>query len=171
MYRVRGQYPTGYGEFSEIKIVTVVPDPTPSFSTHVAQLDTPNKLSNFLSDEFQFTFHDGCISYWPEEFYSLGQGDCKDYATFSSYILAQHGYFVEIVSYSWYDYSGTRYGHVVIIYQNVDGSLQYMSNGEIKDKVTSVSDLLEKERQRLNALRIGGYIVLPPGTRTVCSKN
>lgn len=131
LYRVHGHNATGYGEFSETKTVTVVPDPTPLFSGVGAQLNTPPKISDFLLSEFQFTFHAGCISYWPEEFYNLKHGDCKDYATLSSYLLAQHGYRAKIVPYSWYGQDGTRYGHVVVIYQNTDGTLQYMSNGQI----------------------------------------
>ena len=171
MYRIRGYNATGYGDYSETKLVTVVPDSSPTFSAIVAQLDTPQKISNFLENEFVFTFHDGCISYWPEEFYNHKNGDCKDYATFSSYVLAQHGYRPEIISFSWYGQDGTRYGHVVVIYQNTDGTLQYMSNGEIMEKVSSIFDLLEKEKVRTNASRIGGYIVLPSGTKIVCSRD
>jgi len=171
MYRVRGQNSIGYGDYSEVKLVTVVPDPTISFSNVVAQLDTPEKLSNFLLTEFDFTFHNGCISYWPEEFYNLKNGDCKDYATLSSYILAQNGFQPEIVSYRWYDQGDGNYGHVVVIYQNINGTLQYMSNGEIMEKVTSISDLLDKEKLRLNAAKIGSYIVLPSGTIIVCARD
>jgi hypothetical protein len=46
-----------------------------------------------------------------------------------------------------------------------------MSNGQIMEKVTSIFDLLEKEKQRLHASRIGGYIVLPSGTKIVCARN
>lgn len=170
LYRVRGRYGGGsYSDYSNIEGVTVAPTPTAAFIQVIEQLDTPQKLSNFLLNEFQWTYHDGCVSYWPEEFYNRKEGDCKDYATLTSYVLAKHEYYTEIITFTFYDQEGTRYGHVVVIYQDKDGSFKYISNGEIVATVTSVSDVLEKEKQRTNASRIGGYLVLPPGTIIVCS--
>jgi len=169
LYRVRGHHDAfGYGAYSNIEAVTVVPPPTPTFAAVVAQLNTPTKLSNHLRSAYQFTFHSGCVSYWPEEFYNLRKGDCKDYATFASYVLARHGFYAEIVSFKLYFENGTNDGHVVVVYRDVDGRLRYMSNGKIEGEVTSISDLLSREAQRANAT-VGPHIVLPAGTINVCS--
>ena len=152
--------------------MTVVPTPTPAFAAVIAQLDTPTKVGSYLRNEFHYVYHDNCVSYWPEEFYNLKGGDCKDYATFASYALAQHGYYAEIVSFKFYNSDEELGGgHSVVIYRDVDGVLKYMSNGRVLDAVTSMSDLLEKERRRLHASRIGGYIVMPAGNVVNCSPN
>jgi hypothetical protein len=169
LYRVRGQNATGYGEYSDLEAATVVPEPSAGFLAAINQLDEPGKLSEFLLNDMEWEFHDGCVSYWPEEFYTLGEGDCKDFATFASYVLAYHGYYAEVVSYSGYWPDDTRFGHVVVIYEGPDGVLRYISNGQIMGEVDSVQDLLEEEADNANA-RIGHYLVLPPGTATVCTR-
>jgi hypothetical protein len=149
-----------------MEAVTVVPAPSPAFAQVVAQLDTPEKLSMFLQTEFERSFHDGCISYWPEEFYSRRAGDCKDFATFASYVLAQHGHYAEMVKFRYYGQDGTTHGHSVLIFES-EGTLWYMSNGRIVSQVESVADLLEKESEALGG-DIYLYVVLPAGTAGVC---
>jgi hypothetical protein len=168
LYRVKGKNDIGTGKSSNIKIVTIVPAPSAAFTTAIAGLTTPKKVSDFLLKKVQFLPHDGCISYWPEEFYKLKQGDAKDYATFASYILGRKGYYPNIVSFVWYGKKGERNEHTVVMYKNSNGTYQYMSNGKILDKVISVPDLLQKEQKRLRASRIGNYLILPPGTKNVC---
>ncbi len=140
-----------------------------TFDEAVVGLDTPSKVLSYMRSNFTFVFHDGCISYAPEEFFSLRAGDCKDYATFFSYILAQHGFYAEIVTFTWYDQGGQRNGHVVTIYRDTDGALRYQSNDDRLGPVDSVDDLLSQEASRLNASRMGGHRVLPAGTTNVCS--
>jgi hypothetical protein len=122
-----------------------------------------------MSRSFHTTYHDGSMSYSPQEFFNCRDGDCKDYAVFASYVLAYHNHYAEIITFTWYDRDGQRNGHVVAIFQDKDGKLKYMSNGRIMAEVKSVADLLEKEKDRLEAVRIGGYLVLPPGTTAVRS--
>ena len=149
---------------------TQTPLPTPAtLQQAVEYLDTPEKISDFLINEVQFVFHDGCISFSPDVFFKKQRGDCKDYATFASYVLDQNGYEAEIVTFTWYDQSGNRNGHVVVIYTEKDGTQYYMSNGEIVSQVTSVDNLLVLEKARINAGSIGTHYVLPAGTRNVCT--
>lgn len=169
LYRVRGRDGGfDYGPYSNIEAVTVVPAPTAAFAAVVAQLNTPAKLSHYLLTEFQFTYHDGCVSYWPEQFYNRRKGDCKDYATFTSYVLGRHGHYSEIVSFRMQFEDGSRDGHVEVIYRDTDGQLRYMSNGNIMGPVASVSQMLAREAERMN-VTITAHIVLPPGTVNVCS--
>ena len=168
LYRVRDQNVTGYGDYSKIEAATIVPEPSPSLLAAAHQLDKPGELSSFLLDEFEWVYHDGCISYWPEQFYELGEGDCKDFARLASSVLAYHGYYAEVVSYSGYRPDDTRFGHVVVIYERPDGVLRYMSNGEVMGEVESVQELLEQAADNANA-RIGHYLVRAPGTASVCT--
>jgi hypothetical protein len=140
-----------------------------TFDEAVAGLDTPSRVLSYMRSNVTFVFHDGCISYAPAEFFSLRAGDCKDYATFFSYILAQHGFYAEIVTFAWYDQGGQRNGHVVTIYSDTDGVLRYQSNDDQLGPVDSVDDLLNKEAARLNASRMGGHRVVTAGSTNCCS--
>lgn len=140
-----------------------------AFQETVAGLDTPSKVISYMQSNFTFVFHAGCISYSPEQFFNIKAGDCKDYSTFFSYILAQHGCYAEIVTFTWYDKNGIRNGHVVTIFRNTDGALKYQSNNDHFGPVSSVDDLLNREKSRLNASRMGGHLVLLAGTTDVCS--
>lgn len=150
---------------------TITPSitPTPSFDQIVSSLNTASALESFLKKYFTIKFHDGCESYKPEKFYKLRNGDCKDFATFASYVLDKNGYYAEIVSFTWYTKSGQRNGHVVVIFRDSDGVLRYISNDEIVGKVDSVEDLLINEKIRLGAGKIGVHYVFPAGTRHVCT--
>jgi hypothetical protein len=138
-----------------------------NFTAVVEQLTTPEKTLQYMSDTFIFTKHyPGLVSYTPEEFFRIRKGDCKDYATFFSYILAQHGYYAEIVSIK---YSGS--GHSVTVFQDDDGQLKYQSSDKMNGfrNVSSLEDLLKKEEYRSNAGPVVRYKVLPPGSVNMCT--
>jgi hypothetical protein len=138
-----------------------------NFTAVVDQLDTPEKALQYMRDTFIFSVHyPGLRSYPPEEFFRVKKGDCKDYATFFSYVLAQHGYYAEIVSIK---YSGS--GHSVTIFRDDDGQLKYQSSDKMNGfrNVSSLEDLLRKEEYRSNAGPVVRYKVLPPGSVNMCT--
>jgi hypothetical protein len=81
------QKPQNIPVISSPQVNQVVTD-TNSFSSVVNSLDTPAKAAQYTQAHYTFVWHDGCVSYPPEEFFRLEQGDCKDVATFLSYIIA-----------------------------------------------------------------------------------
>jgi hypothetical protein len=138
-----------------------------NFTAVVDQLDTPEKALQYMRDTFIFATHyPGLRSYPPEEFFRIKKGDCKDYATFFSYVLAQHGYYAEIVSIK---YSGS--GHSVTIFRDDDGQLKYQSSDKMNGfrNVSSLEDLLKKEEYRSNTGPAVRYKVLPPGSVNMCT--
>jgi hypothetical protein len=138
-----------------------------NFTAVVGQLDTPEKVLQYMRDTFIFTLHyPGLVSYTPEEFFRIRKGDCKDYATFFSYVIAQHGYYAEIVSIK---YSGS--GHSVTLFRDDDGQLKYQSSDKMNGfrNVSSLEDLLKKEEYRNNAGPVVRYKVLPPGSVNMCT--
>lgn len=139
------------------------------FATVVERLNTPVKAAQYANDMFTFTYHDGCISYPPEEFFRLREGDCKDYATFLSYVLAHHGYDAQIVAFSYYT-DGKRHGHVVTLFTDTDGTMKYATTPDVSIfwNVSSVEDLLSKECSRLDAPSIAQHRVLPAGSVDCC---
>jgi hypothetical protein len=141
-----------------------------NFSYVVENLDTPEKAAQYAQAKFIFEYHSKCISYSPEEFFKVIKGDCKDYATFISYILAQHGYDAKIVSFKYYKGGGgNRSGHVVALFTDTDGRMRYATTPDVSilRDVNSVDDLLTKESSRLDG-KIANYTVLPAGSLDVC---
>jgi hypothetical protein len=117
-----------------------------------------------MSDTFIFT--DGLASpHITTRIFQDHERACKDYATFFSYVIARHGYYAEMVT-----FTSARYnGHVVTIFKDEDGQFQYQSNEKLMGKVSSIDDLLQKEMKRLGYRTIIRYKVLPPGSVNVCT--
>jgi hypothetical protein len=140
-----------------------------NFSYVVENLDTPVKTTQYTQEKFTFVYHDGCISYPPEKFFEGLKGDCKDYATFLSYVLAEHSYDAKIISFKYYD-GGTRKGHVVTLFTDTDGKMKYITTPDVTifRNVNSVDDLLAKECKRLGVPTIANYTILPAGSLDVC---
>jgi len=140
-----------------------------NFSYVIESLDTPQKAVEYTDAKFIFTYHDGCISYPPEEFFRNGKGDCKDYATFLSYVLAHHGYDAQIVAFK-YLKDNKRNGHVVTFFKQADGAMYYMTTPAVSKirVVTSIDDLLHKECSRLGIPAIANYTIIPAGSVDTC---
>jgi hypothetical protein len=140
-----------------------------NFSSVIESLDTPQKAAEYADARFIFTYHDGCMSYPPEEFFRIGKGDCKDYATFLSYALAHHGYDAQIVAFKYFK-DNKRNGHVVTFFKDTDGSMYYMTTPAVSKMrwVTSIDDLLQKECSRLGIPTIANYTIVPAGSVDTC---
>jgi len=140
-----------------------------NFSYVAENLDTPLKIAQFADAKFSYEYHDGCSSYPPEEFFHKTLGDCKDYSTFLSSILAQHGYDSKMVAYKGY-IDGKRTAHVVVLFTDTDGRLKYATLpdvGVFRD-VNSIDDLLAKECSRMGIPAISNYTVYPAGSLDPC---
>jgi hypothetical protein len=131
----------------------------------VDRLTTPGKTLSFLREAITFEVHGRWVSYTPEEFLAKKRGDCKDYATFFSYVLARHGYTTEIISLR---YDG-NWGHVVVVFRDDDGQLKYMSSDKMNGfrKANSVEDVVEQEKKRLGKTSLT-YRILPAGSVDMC---
>jgi len=140
-----------------------------NFNEALSTLDTPQKLSSFMRQYFSYEERGGCYAYTPQQFFELRRGDCKDYSAFSSLLLSYHGYDAKMLCFDIYDRKGVRTsGHVVTVFQDTDGSLKYMNLYKIESGVSSIQDILEREKIRLNCSRIGNYALLPAGSTFVC---
>jgi hypothetical protein len=140
-----------------------------NFSYVVENLDTPLKIAQYADAKFSYEYHDGCISYPPEEFFHKTLGDCKDYSTFLSYILEHHGYDSKIVAYKGY-IDGKRTAHVVVLFTDTDGGLKYATLPDVSvfRDVNSIDDLLAKERLRMNLPTISNYTIYSAGSLEPC---
>ncbi len=132
----------------------------------VDRLTTPDKTLSFMREAFTVDpYRSGWVSFTPEEFLLKRKGDCKDFATFFSYVLSRHGYDAKVVG---LHYNDTQGGHVVSIFKDTDGQLKYMSNDKLNGfrKVNSLDDLVQMEKKRLGANL--NVTVLPAGSVNTC---
>lgn len=152
-----------YTPFASEELTTITS--IQNLSSLVDQLTTPQKTLDYMRTAFTFETHGTFISYSPEEFLKIKKGDCKDYATFFSYVISRHGYYAEIVD---LHYIGKKGGHVVVIFKDDDGQLKYMSSDKLNGfrSVISLDELVQKEETRLGEKL--NVTVSPPGTTNVC---
>ena len=121
-----------------------------SFTEVVHELDTPEKLSEYMRENFRYKYTEGHISYPPEEFFYIKEGNCKDLATFGSYVLKQHGYNVKIMCLKM---SGDLIGqHAITLIDENGGNLTYITNNAINNQLftaESLDEILAQESKRL----------------------
>jgi hypothetical protein len=141
-----------------------------NFSYVVENLDTPVKAAQYTQNKFIFESHGKCTSYSPEEFFKEIKGDCKDYATFLSFLLAEHGYDAKMVAFKYFEDDGHREAHVVTLFMDTDGKMKYATTPDVTRfrEVNSVDDLLAKECFRLGVNSVANYTVLPAGSVNAC---
>lgn len=140
-----------------------------NFSFVVENLDTPLKAAQYTQKKFIFESHGKCTSYSPEEFFTVARGDCKDYATFLSYLIAEHGYDAKVVAFKYYKGSN-RNAHVVTMFTDTDGKMKYATTPDVTKfrEVSSIDDLFDKECKRLGVNSVANYTVLPAGSVDAC---
>ena len=138
-----------------------------NFEKVVSELTTPEKLLDYIKKNFKWKDCEGHISFTPEEFFYLEEGDCKNLATFGSYVLEQHGYDVKIMCLK---LSGELKGqHAITVFRGKGNELKYITNN-IKDieliEVESFDDILIRESERIGC-EITKYGFVPAGSTYV----
>ncbi|WP_139311624.1 hypothetical protein [Desulfovibrio sp. DV] len=101
-----------------------------------SSLNTPEVALSYMSTNFTYSNHDGNTPYTPETFNYYKTGDCKDYATFFGWALADDGWPVYTYDYQYASSSG----HVISVYQGSDGNWYAQSNSSSIGPVSSAQD-------------------------------
>jgi len=103
-------------------------------------IHTPQQLSNWLLNEFEYV---GEIpDYWqkPKETLNLRKGDCEDFAILSQEVLAHLGMESEILIIK---FKNLRRGHAICIYKD-EGFYSFISNQKlIRTKANSIEGIIE----------------------------
>jgi len=60
------------------------------FENTISQLNTPQKLIDYLNQNFEMEEGDNGEAYPPQEFFKKKKGDIRDFAVFTSYVLAKN---------------------------------------------------------------------------------
>lgn len=61
------------------------------FLALVKELDTPEKIGNYMAENFTYEFHD-LYALDPYILWKLKKGDCNDFVIFGTFIANYHGY-------------------------------------------------------------------------------
>ena len=77
-----------------------------AFQEIILQLNTPQKLIDYLNKNFSFEEKESDQSMAPEEFFEAKKGNRADIATFSSFDLFKNGYYTTIFRYKFLDVEG-----------------------------------------------------------------
>lgn len=87
------------------------------FLALVQELDTPEKIGQYMLDNFTYEFHNFYAPN-PHTLWQIQEGDCNDFATFAVFIANYHGYEtyqIEII------YKFETIHHWIAIYLENDG--------------------------------------------------
>jgi len=68
----------------------IMPDDA-EFLALIEELNTPEKIGNYMSENFTYEFHD-LYALDPYNLWKIKKGDCNDFVTFGTFIANHHGY-------------------------------------------------------------------------------
>lgn len=138
----------------------------PTLEEVVEVIDTPEELVKFMNFYFINKFHEGHTAYPPREFLRRKQGNCKDYAVFSGYVLKENGYKAKQLSYSRKTVGG---GHIILLYWEGNKIYSIDKKGYIPSifgPFSNVEAVLENEVERRRDIppdeEITCYALAPP---------
>ena len=131
------------------------------FEGVVASLNSPQKLVNYMSENFwtYVIIPEDYEPFLPEDFFYMGIGNCEDFASFSSYVLDQHGYDVFSLSYmAISDKSKEIYEHTISVFKTAGEKLSYITNLEAIDEdaifellgsFNTIEEIISNEEKRI----------------------
>lgn len=135
------------------------------FEEVVEYLDTPEKIVEYMSDNFNHYVAiygeppDDYNPYLPEDFFHVRIGNCEDFSAFASYVLDQHGYDVFLLYHMFSDDNDEIYGHTVCVFYTQNRKLKYITNMGISNGKTffdmfgpfdTIEDIITQEEIRIN---------------------
>lgn len=93
------------------------------FLTLVQELDTPEKICQYMQDNFKYEPHISNIL-TPYELYLIKKGDCDDFSNFAIFIANYHNYETYQIKIF---YSDTIYYHVIAVFKE-NGKYNFSDN-------------------------------------------
>jgi hypothetical protein len=128
----------------------IVTETSETFDEAINKLDLPDKIVDYLKDNFTISDTEIDTALNPKEFFTAKTGGTQDAAIFMAYALNYHGFEAGVIR-----YAGTSQGkdlvHTVAIFRDKD-TPKYLSisNGKIEliAHGWSFADLIEKEESR-----------------------
>ena len=88
----------------------VTPD-NGEFIACIAELDTPEKIGDYMLENFTYKIHD-FYTLTPYELWNTKKGDCDDFSAFGVFVADYHGY----ITYQIKIFDNTLFKHYVAVY-------------------------------------------------------
>ena len=139
---------TGCGIFNLTNFV--MPDDL-EFIAVVESLDTPEKIGNYMTENFTYKIH-GLYASDPYTLWKIKEGDCNDFSTFGTFVANYHGY----ETYQIEIYYGTMYAHYLGVY--VEDMYSFTDNRSYHYGFNTFKDIVN-ESEKYTGLQWKSYIV------------
>ena len=132
------------------------PSISENFEEAIRQFDTPQKLIDYLNENFKIEDRKQTEPLSPQEFFEKKKGTSWDFAVFTSYVLWKNNYEASIVRYK---YDSKINAVVVFRDKDVPKTIIFTEKGtSIYPHGWSFEEMFQKEEQRLGA-KITEYTV------------
>jgi len=122
----------------------VIPDNS-EFIACISELDTPEKIGDYMLENFTYEIHD-FYTLSPYELWETKKGDCDDFSAFGVFVADYHGYETWQIKI----YDNTWYKHYVAVYNEdiwysiTDNSYYYFGFDDFREIVDYVCDIRDK---------------------------
>ena len=142
---------------------TYIPSPEELFRKKVEELNTVQKLINYLNNNFTFASREGNVAYSPKDFFEKKEGGEQDFAAFASYILHENNFISFTLAYEYESNNQKQIKYVTSVRDTDLPKYIYFDNGKVEtiSHGWSFRDLCRKEEERLG-IRILRYGTVSP---------
>ncbi len=89
----------------------ITPDDYGEFIACIKELDTPQKIGNYMLENFEYKIHD-FYTLDPYKLWQVREGDCDDFSAFGVFVADYHGY----ETWQIHIFDGSFYSHYVAVY-------------------------------------------------------
>ncbi|KUK66182.1 MAG: Calcium-binding acidic-repeat protein (ARP), partial [Parcubacteria bacterium 34_609] len=140
-----------------------IPSPEELFRKEIEELNTTQKIIDYLNNNFKLVPREGNIAYSPQDFFEKKEGGEQDFAVFTSYVLHEH----DFVSFTFaYEYENNNQRTIKYVTSVRDTDLpKYIYFDESGARAVhhgwSFRDLCRKEEERLG-IKILRYGMVSP---------
>ncbi|GEM_PF-1658827 len=134
------------------------------FTATVEQLDSSDKLVDFIKKDIKITNEENQTALPPSELFSKKSGGPQDIAVFAAYVLNSHSFEAGVLEYAWTENAQRKY-HAVAVFRDKDLPKYLVATPEKVELVAhgwSFKDLLNKEEGRTGVI-IEEYAFFNPG--------
>jgi hypothetical protein len=136
----------------------------PEFLAAENQLDSAEKISDYLKNNFSIMDNESNSALAPAVFFAKKSGGPQDVAVFTAYVLKQHGFEAGVLIYRG-EKDNLPFSHAVAVFRGADVP-KYLTASSLGIEITahgwSFNDLLKKEEERTGSV-ISEYSFLEPG--------
>ncbi len=141
----------------------ISPETIEAFEKTIAQLDTPDKLIEFMNENFILESREGDIAFSPEYLFQKKKGGAQDFAVFAAFVLDRHRYETGIMRYRFSSEKETGINTIVVLRDIKTPKCLYFDGGKVNvlQYGSSFKELIKAEEGRLNINIVESKVFYP----------